>query len=80
MIPHAVEKPFLVLEIFFPGLSLGPCVGVVAGSELLLRREGMLVSRVPELIFAPDFCLLCCSLQGAEVVEIIEECDLVGAR
>ena len=80
MIPHAVEKPFLVLEIFFPGLSLGPCVGVVAGSELLLILEAMLAFGVPELIFAPDFCLLCCLLEGGKVVELIEECVHVDAR
>jgi hypothetical protein len=55
MIYHAFEQPFLVLEVFFQRLTFGPCVGVVAYSELLLSRETTLVSRVPELSFAPDF-------------------------
>ena len=55
MISHAFEQHFLVLEVFFQGLTFGPCVGVVACSEVLLSREATLVSRVPELSFAPDF-------------------------
>lgn len=55
MISHALEQPLSVLEVFFQGLTFGPCVGVVAGSELLLIREATLASRVPELSFAPDF-------------------------
>ena len=82
---HHVEvlnlgSSFEVLVIYFFGLAHGPCVGVVAGSELLLILEAMLALRVPELIFAPDFCLLCCSVIGGEVVEIIEECVHVDAR
>ena len=55
-------------------------MGVVACSELLLRREALLVSRVPELIFALDSCLLFSLLQDGEVVEIIDECVHVCAR
>ena len=80
MILHPHEKSFEVLVIYFFGLAHGPCVGVVAGSELLLILEAMLALRVPELIFTPNFCLLCCSVIGGEVVEIIEECVHVDAR
>jgi len=80
MILHLDEESFEVLVMYFLGLAHGPCVGVVAGSELLLSREAVLASRVPELIFAPDSCLVLCFLQGGEVVELIEECVPADAR
>ena len=80
MLVHACEKSFQVVVIYFLRLSQGPCVGVVACSELLLRREALLVFRVPELIFALDSCLLFSLLQDGEVVEIIDECVHVCAR
>ena len=66
--------------MYFLGLALGQCVGVVAGSELLLGLEAMLAFRVPELIFSLDSCLVLCFLQGGEVVEMIEECFHADAR
>ena len=74
MLLHPDEESFEVLVMYFLGLALGPCVGVVAGSELLLGLEAMLAFRVPELIFSLDSCLVLCFLQGGEVVEMIEEC------